>query len=121
MNFLKRYYLHLAFALFLAALFMWSTFMISTGILLGCFTLAGFIVLYKRIALLESMALRFPALFDIGAALLTYLLFGQTIIGLIAAAVVGLGTSMLLDIQLVSEQTKQKTRAERIIEALSAI
>ena len=121
MNFLKRYYLHLVFALFLAALFMWSTFMISTGILLGCFTLGGFIVLYKRIALLESMALKFPALFDIGAALLTYLLFGQTIVGLIAAAVVGLGTSMLLDIQLMSEQERQKTRAERIIETLSAI
>ncbi len=84
MELVKRYYLHIVFALFLAALFLWSTFMISTGILLGCFTLGGFIVLYKRLGILKRLALKFPALFDIGAALLTYLLFGQTIIGLIA-------------------------------------
>jgi len=121
MNFLKKYYLHLTFAVFLASLFMWSTFMISTGILLGCFTLGGFVVLYKRIALLENLALRFPAFFDIGAALITYLLFGQSIIGLIAASVVGLGTSMLIDLQLQDEQQKQKTRSERIIDILSTI
>lgn len=92
--------------------------MISTGILLGCFTLAGFIILYKRIALLQSMALRFPAFFDIGAALLTYLLFGQTIVGLIAAAVVGLGTSLLIDLQIQDEEEKQKTRSQRIIDIL---
>ncbi len=118
MNFLKRYYLHLVFALFLAALFMWSTFMISTGILLGCFTLGGFIVLYKRIKLLESLALRFPALFDIGAALLTYLLFGQTIVGLIAAAVVGLGTSLLIDLQISAEMREKQERNQKLAEAL---
>ena len=118
MNFLKRYYLHLTFALFLAALFMWSTFMISTGILLGCFTLGGFVVLYKRIAMLEKLALRYPAVFDVGAALLTYLLFGQTIVGLIAAAVVGLGTSLLIDLQIQDEEERQKTRSQRIIDIL---
>ena len=120
MNFLKRYYLHIIFALFLAALFMWSTFMISTGVLLGCFTLGGFIVLYKRIALLKSMALRYPAFFDIAAALLTYGLFGQTIVGLIAAAVVGLGTSMLIDLQLKSTEERREEESRRMESVLSS-
>lgn len=118
MELVKRYYLHIIFALFLAALFLWSTFMISTGILLGCFTLGGFIVLYKRLGILKRLALKFPALFDIGAALLTYLLFGQTIIGLIAAAVVGLGTSLLIDLQISSEMREKQERNQKLAEAL---
>ena len=95
--------------------------MISTGILLGCFTLGGFTVLYKRIEILRKLTLKFPAFFDISAALFTYLLFGQTIVGLIAAAVVGLGTSLLIDLQLQNEQEKQKTRSQHIISVLSSI
>jgi hypothetical protein len=93
--------------------------MISTGILLGCFTLAGFSILYKRIPILKQAALKFPGIFDISAALITYAIFGQTIIGLIAAAVVGLGTSILIDLQLKSNEKIQKSRAESIIDILS--
>ena len=100
MELVKRYYLHIVFALFLAALFLWSTFMISTGILLGCFTLGAFVILYKRMPFLKKAALKYPAFFDIGCAVTTYFLFGQTIVGLIAASIVGLGSSMLLDIEI---------------------
>jgi len=103
----------------LAILIMWSSYLVATGILLGLLTLAGFTVIYNRISFLKSIAIKFPGLFDISAAVLTYWMFGATVIGLIAAAIAGLGTSFLLDIAIENENEKINKRNEAFAKALA--
>ena len=103
----------------LAILVMWSSYLVATGILLGLLTLAGFAVIYNRIPFLKNTATKFPAFFDISAAVLTYWMFGATVIGLIAAAIAGLGTSFLLDIAIENENEKINKRNEAFAEALA--
>jgi len=98
---------------------MWGSYLVTTGILLGLLTLAGFTVLYHRISFLRDIAIKFPGAFDISAAFLTYWMFGATVIGLIAAAIAGLGTSFLLDIAIENENEKINKRNEAFAEALA--
>jgi membrane associated rhomboid family serine protease len=97
-------------AVVLVGTIIWGSVLISSGMLLGLMTLAGFVILYKRIPLLKKFATRYPAVFDISAAAITYFMFGSTIIGLLAAAVVGLGTSILLDFEM--KRTKRESCVE---------
>ena len=110
---------YLALGSLLAVMLMWGSYLVTTGILLGLLTLAGFTVLYHRISSLKKIAIKFPAFFDIGAAFLTYWMFGATVIGLIAAAIAGLGTSFLLDIAIENENEKTINRNKAFAEALA--
>lgn len=110
---------YLALGSLLAILMMWGSYLVTTGILLGLLTLAGFAVLYHRISFLKSIAIKFPGAFDVGAAFLTYWMFGATVIGLIAAAIAGLGTSFLLDIAIENENEKNNKRDAAFAEALA--
>lgn len=110
---------YLALGSLLAILMMWGSYLVTTGILLGLLTLAGFAVLYHRISFLKSIAIKYPGAFDISAAFLTYWMFGATVIGLIAAAIAGLGTSFLLDIAIENENEKINKRDAAFAEALA--
>jgi hypothetical protein len=106
---------------FILLLAFWGSFMISTGVLLGLLTLAGFYVMYNRLSIVRKFSLSAPGFFDIGAALLTYLMFGSTVIGLIAAAIVGLGTSMLLDYEIQRVNEQKLERCNNVIAMLQTI
>jgi len=95
-----------------------GSMLLTTGLLLGCLTLAGFTVIYQRFPILKKCAMRFPGLFDVGACLATYCIFGPTIIGLISAAVVGLGTSFLLDFQVQGYRLAKEEMRQRMAEGL---
>jgi|LWDU01.1.fsa_nt_gi hypothetical protein len=110
---------YLALGSLLAILMMWGSYLVTTGILLGLLTLAGFAVIYNRIPFLKNIAIKFPGFFDISAAFLTYWMFGATVIGLIAAAIAGLGTSFLLDIAIENENEKINKRDAAFAEALA--
>jgi len=97
----------------------WGSFIISTGMLLGVMTLGAFTIMYNRIPFLRRIANKFPAALDICAAILTYCLLGNTVTALIASAVVGLGSSFLLDIQLSGQQEKEASRRAAFIGALA--
>ena len=110
---------YLALGLLLAILMMWGSYLVTTGILLGLLALAGFTVLYRRISFLKRIAIKFPGFFDVTAAFMTYWMFGATVIGLIAAAIAGLGTSFLLDIAIENENEKTNNRNEAFAKALA--
>lgn len=102
-----------ALGLTISMVLLMGSLLLSTGILLGLFTLAGFTILYNRFPFLKKLAMKYPGFFDIGAAVLTYMLFGTTVSGLIAAAIVGIGTSFLLDVQLSGYKLEQEERFAR--------
>jgi len=98
-----------------------GSFMISTGALLGLLTLAGFYAMYKRIPILRKLSLSAPGFFDVGAALLTYLMFGSTVVGLIAAAIVGLGTSVLLDYEIQKANQQKLEHCNNVVTILQTM
>lgn len=103
----------------MAFILLWGTAIMSTGILLGLLTLAGLVVIYSRMPALKKVAIKFPAFCDVGAALATYFVLGGTLAGLVAAGVVGLGTSFLLNIQIEQQRLEELERKQAFIGALS--
>lgn len=86
----------LAFVIGSLILMIYGTALISNGVLLGCLTLMGLVAICSRVPKIKDIACRFPLVFEIGSAALTYMFLGGSVTGLIAAAVVGLGTSALI-------------------------
>jgi len=73
--------------------------MIADGFSLALLTTAGFIIVYKKLPRKVRRFLeKFSLLTDIVSLLLVYILFGQTLVALFAAAFTGLFVSALLHI-----------------------
>lgn len=73
--------------------------MVTTGFLLGALSLGGWFIIYKKLPrTMRNFLVKRPLFTDAVAAILTYVLFQGTIIGLFAAAFCGLLTSAFLAI-----------------------
>lgn len=73
--------------------------MITTGFTLACLTAAGFYMVFRKMPRKVRRFLQKHALFtDAVTCMLTYALFGGTLVALFAAAWMGLMVSMLLAI-----------------------
>jgi len=71
--------------------------MITTGLALATITGAGFYWIWRKLPeRVRKFMLRHPLLTDVTACVLTYTLFGGTLVALFAAAWMGLMTSMML-------------------------
>lgn len=74
--------------------------MLTTGFMLGCLTVGGFYLIYRKFPhRLKRYLCERPLLSDLVAAIFTYILFSGTIIGLFAAAFAGIIVSILLAIR----------------------
>jgi hypothetical protein len=73
--------------------------MLATGLTLACLTATGFYMVYRKLpARVRRFMEKHVLLTDAVACLLTYMLFGGTLVALFAAAWMGLLTSVLLAI-----------------------
>lgn len=71
--------------------------MLTTGLSLAVLTVSGFYMIYLKLpASIQAFMQKHALLTDITACVLTYALFGGTIVSLFAAAFVGLFVSILL-------------------------
>ena len=71
--------------------------MLTTGFSLAILTSAGFLLIYHKLpASIRGFVQRHVLLTDISACILTYMLFGGTIVALFAAAFTGLFVSFIL-------------------------
>lgn len=99
----------MTFVLLAVTLVVFGSATIATGVLLGVLTILGFIAITIRMPFIASFAKKVPILFEIGGAVCTYLVLGQSVTGLIAAAVVGLGLSALIGYQVDAQpQTEEQ-------------
>lgn len=104
----------LTFLICSAVLIIYGSALISNGVLLGCLTILGFVLICARIPGFANLARRAPILFEFGGALLTYLILGGSTTGMIAAAVAGIGITSLLGLPgspPSEEYTQQNTQA----------
>jgi hypothetical protein len=70
------------------------------GILLGVITLAGFVVLYKRLPKgIKVFLVRHPLLTDVTLAVVFYMLMGFSLTAHIACAAMTLGAMLLLEME----------------------
>lgn len=80
-----------------AILFTMGSTLVANAVVLGSVTTIGGILLYLRLpSWLKRLIMRFSVVADVGAAILTYFVFGETATALLAAGIVGCMTSAIL-------------------------
>lgn len=78
-------------------LFTLGSTMITNAVVLGSVTTIGGVLLYIRFpAWLRRLIMKWSVVVDVGAAILTYFVFGETATALLAAGLVGCLTSAIL-------------------------
>lgn len=90
----------LIFILLSTVLCIYANALISGGVILGILTFTGLAIIVSRSTVIMRLCRKAPLAAEIGSAALTYWILGGTITGLIAAAVVGIGTSCALGLTI---------------------